>query len=85
MNLIIGGSSGLGKSLTIYFSEIDKTLTVSRKLIKSKNKNIISIKLDINNHNLSRLYKSIKKEELSNIFFSIGLAMWNEDNLNLNY
>ena len=85
MNLIIGGSSGLGKSLTIYFSEIDKTLIVSRKLIKSKNKNIISIKLDINNHNLSRLYKSIKKEELSNIFFSIGLAMWNEDNLNLNY
>ena len=85
MNLIIGGSSGLGKSLTIYFSEIDKTLTVSRKLIKSKNKNIISIKLDINNHNLSRLYKSIKKEELSNIFFSVGLAMWNEDNLNLNY
>ena len=69
MNLIIGGSSGLGKSLTIYFSEIDKTLIVSRKLIKSKNKNIISIKLDINNHNLSRLYKSIKKEELSNIFF----------------
>ena len=85
MNLIIGGSSGLGKSLTIYFSEIDKTLIVSRKLIKSKNKNIISIKLDINNHNLSRLYKSIKKEELSNIFFSVGLAMWNEDNLNLNY
>ena len=85
MNLIIGGSSGLGKSLTIYFSEIDKTLTVSRKLIKLKSKNIISIKLDINNHNLSRLYKSIKKEELSNIFFSAGLAMWNEDNLNLNY
>ena len=85
MNLIIGGSSGLGKSLTIYFSEIDKTLTVSRKLIKLKSKNIISIKLDINNHNLSRLYKSIKKEELSNIFFSVGLAMWNEDNLNLNY
>ena len=60
MNLIIGGSSGLEKSLAIYFAKIDKTIVIFRRLIKSKNKNIISIKLDINNHNLSYLYKSIK-------------------------
>ena len=85
MNLIIGGSSGLGKSLAIYFAKIDKTIVMSRRLIKSKNKNIISIKSDINNNNLSYLYKSIKKEELSNIFFTVGLSIWNEDNINLNY
>ena len=85
MNLIIGGSSGLGKSLAAYFAENEKTLIVSRKKIKSGNKNIVSIQLDINNNNLNRLYKSIKKEELSNIFFPVGLAMWSEDNLNLNY
>ena len=85
MNLIIGGSSGLGKSLAAYFAENEKTLIVSRKKIKSGNKNIVSIQLDINNNNLNRLYKSIKKEELSNIFFPVGLTMWSEDNLNLNY
>ena len=40
MNLIIGGSSGLGNALANYFAEDSKTIIVSRKNTKNAKENI---------------------------------------------
>lgn len=85
MNLIIGASSGLGKSLAKYFVALDKTFLVSRKKIQldlnlNKTKNI---KFDIVNNNINNLTKLIKKHSLSNIIFTVGLADWKNDDINI--
>jgi len=82
MNLIIGGSSGLGKSLTRYFADSEKTYVISRRDLLEKNDNVEHIKIDIND-NLENLYDKIKENELSSIFFTAGLIHWKEDSLNL--
>ena len=82
MNLIIGGSSGLGKSLTRYFAYSEKTYVISRRDLIEKNDNIEHIKIDING-SLEKLYDKIEENELSSIFFTAGLIDWKEDNLNL--
>ena len=62
MNLIIGASSGLGKSLAADFSKFDETLLVSRRKIKVKSKNIKSIQLDIVTGNITKIFSKIKKK-----------------------
>jgi len=54
MNLIIGGSSGLGNSLANCFAEDGKTIIVSRRNAKNTKENIVHIGLDINTDNLGR-------------------------------
>ena len=81
MNLIIGGSSGLGSSLANYFAEDGKTIIVSRKNTKDTKENIVHIGLDINTGNLDYLYDKIKENELSNIFFTVGLIDWKNDDI----
>ncbi len=80
MNLIIGGSSGLGKSIVSRFSETNKTIVVSRRNITPQ-KNIIPLQIDINSGNLDELYNVIKNNELSNIFFTAGLIDWDKDDI----
>ena len=63
MNLIIGASSGLGKSLAADFSKFDKTLLVSRRKIKIESKNIKSIQLDIVTGNITKIFSKIKKKQ----------------------
>ena len=63
MNLIIGASSGLGKSLANDFSKFNKTLLVSRRKIKLDSKNIKSIQLDIVKGNITKLTSKIKKKQ----------------------
>jgi NAD(P)-dependent dehydrogenase (short-subunit alcohol dehydrogenase family) len=82
MNLIIGGSSGLGRSLTRCFADSEKTYVISRRDLVEKNGNVEHIKIDIN-ENLENLYDKIKEHELSSIFFTVGLIDWKEDDLNL--
>jgi short-subunit dehydrogenase len=84
MNLIIGASSGLGKSLAADFSKFDKTLLVSRRKIKVKSKNIKSIQLDIVTGNITKIFSKIKKKTISNIIFTVGLTDWNNDNIKIN-
>ena len=81
MNLIIGGSSGLGNSLANCFAEDSKTIIVSRKNVKNTKENIVHIGLDINTGNLDYLYDKIKENELSNIFFTVGLIDWKNDDI----
>ena len=83
MNLIIGASSGLGKSLANDFSKFNKTLLVSRRKIKLDSKNIKSIQLDIVKGNITKLTSKIKKKTISNIIFTVGLADWNNDNIKI--
>ena len=82
MNLIIGGSSGLGKSLTRCFADSEKTYVVSRRDLIEKNKNVEHIKIDVNG-GLEKLYSKIKEQELTSVFFTVGLIDWEEDNLYL--
>ena len=81
MNLIIGGSSGLGNSLANCFAEDSKTIIVSRRNAKNTKENIVHIGLDINTDNLDCLYDKIKENELSNIFFTVGLIDWKNDDI----
>ena len=83
MNLIIGASSGLGKSLAADFSKFDKTLLVSRRKIKVKSKNIKSIQLDIVTGNITKIFSKIQKKTISNIIFTVGLTDWNNDNIEI--
>ena len=85
MNLIIGASSGLGKSIANYFSENGKTILVSRRSINKTKENITSLELDINNDNLDLLYEKIKENLLSNVFFTVGIIDWENDDIFLNY
>ena len=85
MNLIIGASSGLGKSIANCFSESGRTILVSRRNIKASKENITSLELDINNDNLDILYEKIKENQLSNVFFTVGLIDWENDDIFLNY
>ena len=80
MNLIIGASSGLGESLIKDFSKFNKTLAVSRRKIKQDSQNVKSIQLDIVNGNTKKLISLIKKREISNIIFTVGLTDWDNDN-----
>jgi short-subunit dehydrogenase len=85
MNLIVGASSGLGKSLAKYFVAFDKTFLVSRKEIQidlnlNKTK---KIKFDIVKTNISKLTRLIKKKSLSNIIFTVGLVDWENDDINI--
>ena len=84
MNLIIGGSSGLGKSIANYFAESGKTVVVSRRNIQTSKKNIISLEIDINSNNLDELYNKISENEISSVFFTAGLIDWENDNIFLN-
>jgi NAD(P)-dependent dehydrogenase (short-subunit alcohol dehydrogenase family) len=81
MNLIVGGSSGLGNSLANCFAEDGKTIIVSRRNAKNTKDNIVHIGLDINTDNLDYLYDKIKENELSNIFFTVGLIDWKNDDI----
>ena len=81
MNLIVGGSSGLGKSIAECFSESGKTIIVSRRNIDTTKKSIISINIDINDENLDNFYDKINENELSNIFFTVGLIDWQNDDI----
>ena len=85
MNLIIGASSGLGKSIANCFSENAKTIVISRRNIKTTKKNIIPIEIDINTGNLDYLYEKINEIQLTNIFFTVGLIDWENDDIFLNY
>jgi NAD(P)-dependent dehydrogenase (short-subunit alcohol dehydrogenase family) len=85
MNLIIGASSGLGKSLAKCFVRLGKTFLVSRKKIQldlnlNNGKKII---FDITNGNTTKLIKLIKKNSLSNIIFTVGLIDWSNDDINI--
>jgi short-subunit dehydrogenase len=83
MNLIIGASSGLGKSLAKDFSKYNRTLLVSRRKINLISKNIKSVQLDIVNGHTRKLISLIKKREISNIIFTVGLTDWNNDNIKI--
>ena len=85
MNLIIGASSGLGKSIANCFSENEKTIVISRRNIKTTKKNIIPIEIDINTENLDYIYEKINENQLTNIFFTVGLTDWENDDIFLNY
>ena len=84
MILIVGASSGLGFSLANRFKNTGKIFLVSRKKIKIKNPNFVKINIDINGNNLNKLFNKIKKKKLRYIFFTVGYADWNNDNLNIN-
>jgi len=83
MNLIVGASSGLGKSLAKDFSQFNTTFLVSRKTIKLDLEKIKKIKLDIVNGNINKLLILIKKKSLSNIIFTVGLTDWKNDNIKI--
>ena len=85
MNLIIGASSGLGRSIANCFSENEKTIVISRRNIKTTKKNIIPMQIDINTGNLDYLYEKINENQLTNIFFTAGLTDWENDDIFLNY
>ena len=85
MNLIVGASSGLGRSLAKYFVSIGKTFLVSRKKIQLdlNLNNAKKIEFDITNRNTNKLIKLIKKKSLSNIIFTVGLIDWSNDDINI--
>ena len=85
MNLIVGASSGLGRSLAKYFVRIDKTFLVSRKKIQLdlNLNNAKKIEFDITNRNTNKLIKLIKKKSLSNVIFTVGLIDWSNDDINI--
>jgi short-subunit dehydrogenase len=85
MNLIVGASSGLGKSLVKYFVRLGKTFLVSRKKIQLdlNLNNAKKIKFDITSRNNNKLIKLIKKNSLSNIIFTVGIIDWSNDDINI--
>ncbi len=83
MNLIIGGSSGLGNSLAQKFSKSSKTIIVSRKEPKNIKDNILHLSFDINSDSSNQIYQKIKENELTNIFFTVGLIDWENDDFSL--
>lgn len=84
MVLIIGSSSGLGKSLSEVFSEYEKIITVSRSYNKINTKNIRHISLDITKNNNQKLLSIIKPYSLKYVFFTVGKADWKNDNPKIN-
>ncbi len=84
MIIIIGGSKGLGLSLAEEFSIDNKVIAISRHRQNYLSKNIKHLQFDINNDDINILDQVIGKENISAVFFTVGLID-QQDDINLEF